>query len=154
MTENTAGKQRRRSRGRPFKPGQSGNPAGKPKGARHNATLLAEHLLTGEAADLTRVVIDLAKKGNVPALRLCLERILPSPRDRPVMFQLPFLDSAADASKATGAIVAAVAKGELTPLEAADLARLVEVHVKAIEAGEFERRLRLLEERDSDETSA
>jgi Family of unknown function (DUF5681) len=30
--------------------GRSGNPAGKPKGARHRATLAAEVLLDGEAA--------------------------------------------------------------------------------------------------------
>ena len=43
--ENSAKKQR----GKPFKKGQSGNPKGKPKGARHKITLAAEVLLDGEA---------------------------------------------------------------------------------------------------------
>ena len=45
MADNSAGKQR----GKPFEKGQSGNPVGKPKGARHKATLAAEALLDGEA---------------------------------------------------------------------------------------------------------
>jgi hypothetical protein len=32
-----------------FQPGQSGNPKGRPRGARHKATLAAEALLDGEA---------------------------------------------------------------------------------------------------------
>jgi hypothetical protein len=42
MAENAAMKQLRRGPGRPFKPGQSGNPAGKRPGTRHRATMLAE----------------------------------------------------------------------------------------------------------------
>jgi hypothetical protein len=45
MAENTAKKQR----GRPFKPGQSGNPKGKPKGALNQTTRAAQELLDGEA---------------------------------------------------------------------------------------------------------
>jgi Family of unknown function (DUF5681) len=37
-----------------FKPGESGNPAGKPKGARNKVTLAIEALLDGEAEALTR----------------------------------------------------------------------------------------------------
>ena len=44
--ENTAQKQQI---GRPFEPGQSGNPAGRPKGPRNRATLAVEVLLDGEA---------------------------------------------------------------------------------------------------------
>lgn len=32
-----------------FKPGKSGNPDGRPRGARNRATLVAEALLDGEA---------------------------------------------------------------------------------------------------------
>jgi hypothetical protein len=68
--ENTAGNQR----GRPFKKGRSGNPAGKPKGARHRATVAAEALLDGEAEGLTRKAIEMALAGDGTALRLCLDR--------------------------------------------------------------------------------
>lgn len=48
-----------------FQPGQSGNPAGKPKGSRNKATLAAETLLDGEAETITRKVIELAKPGDI-----------------------------------------------------------------------------------------
>jgi hypothetical protein len=106
--ENTAGKQR----GRPFTKGRSGNPSGKPRGARHRATLAAEALLDGEAEALTRKAIELALAGDPIALRLCLDRILPPRRERPFRFVLPELRSAADAGSAMAAILAAVASGD------------------------------------------
>jgi uncharacterized protein DUF5681 len=68
--ENTAQKQQI---GWPFEPDQSGNPAGQPKGSRNKATLAVEALLDGEAEEITRKVIELAKKGDLVAIRLCLE---------------------------------------------------------------------------------
>ena len=62
-------------------------------------------------------------------------------------FKLPSLRSATDAAAALAAITAAVATAEITPGEAAELARLVEAFVKAIEASEFDQRLRVLEEK-------
>ena len=52
-----------------FQKGRSGNPAGKPKGARHRATLAAEALLDGEAEALTRKAVELALAGDGIALR-------------------------------------------------------------------------------------
>jgi hypothetical protein len=144
IAETTALKQR----GRPFPKGRSGNPSGRPPGARNAATVLAEQLLDGEAEVLIRKTIQKAKQGNLPALRMCLDRILPPRRERPVCFAIPALNSAADASKAMAAIAAAVASGELTPAEAVELSGIVSAYVRAIEATEIERRLRALEERE------
>jgi hypothetical protein len=109
--------------------------------------LAAEALFDGEAEGLTRKAIELALAGDAAALRLCLDRILPPRRERPVHFELPPLQSAADAAAAVAAITAAVADGGITPGEAAELAKLVETFVSAVEATEFDRRLRILEER-------
>jgi Family of unknown function (DUF5681) len=76
-----------------FKPGQSGNPAGRPKGARNATTLAVEALLDGEGEALTRKAIDLAKKGDMQALKLCMDRIVPPRRDRPLAFALPPIGS-------------------------------------------------------------
>ena len=83
--ETTAPKQR----GRPFPKGRSGNPQGRPPGARNAATVIAEQLLDGEAEALTRKAIDKAKEGDMTALRLCLDRVVPPRRERPVLFPLP-----------------------------------------------------------------
>ena len=128
--ENTAKKQR----GRPFKAGESGNPAGRPQGARNKATVLAEAMLTGEAEALSRRAIELARQGNIPALRLCLERLLPPRRDRVVTFDLPQIETPADAAGASAAVLAACADGMLSPAEAAGIMALVETHVRTLEA--------------------
>jgi hypothetical protein len=129
-----------------FAKGRSGNPAGRPGGARNRTTLALEALLDEEAKAIMRTAIDKAKGGDSTALRLCLERLAPVRRDRPVSFALPAITSAADASTAAAAIVAGVACGELTPSEAAWLGKLVESYVRTLEAAEFDARLRKLEE--------
>ena len=91
-----------------------GNP-GKPRGTRHKATQAALALLDGEAEALTRQAVTMALGGDGTALRLCLERIAPPRKDAPVAFDLPPLQSAADAAKAAGEVLDAVAGGELTP---------------------------------------
>ena len=129
--ENTAKIQR----GKPFEPGKSGNPAGKPKGSRNQITLAIEALLDGEGEALTKKAIELAKTGDMQALRLCLDRLVPPRKDRPVSF----------AAKASAALVAAVSIGQITPSEAVELGRLLESYVKTLEATDLEERLKKLE---------
>jgi len=133
--------------GKPFTPGVSGNPAGRPKGARNKSTLALETLLDGQAEALTQKAIDLALAGDMAALRLCLDRILPARKDRPVSIEMPTIDTAEDAKAASAALLAAVAAGSLTPSEAAEIGKLVDSHVKAIETTEVLARLDKLEKR-------
>jgi hypothetical protein len=130
------------TRGRPFEPG---NP-GRPKGSRNKATLAMEALLDGEHDALTRKAIDLAKAGDIAALRLCLERLLPPRKDRPVAFEFPQIDSVEDAPKAMAAIASAVADGALTPIEAAELSKVVEGYTRAVETADISARLLRLEQ--------
>lgn len=132
-------------RGRPFKKGQSGNPSGKPRGARNRATLAAEALLDGEGEALIRKVIELGLSGDLTALRLCLERIVPKRRERPIAFKLPKLRVAADAVPAVAAIAAGVARGELTDSEARTLVALVDCFRSTLTAVDLEARLSALE---------
>jgi hypothetical protein len=141
--ENTAPKQR----GRPFERGKSGNPNGRPKGARNNATVLAEALLDGEANAITRKLIDKAIEGDTTALRLCLERLLPPRRGRPVAFELPpNIETAADAVRASSAVLTACAAGNLSPSEATEIMSMISSHIRLLETTEIEARLTALEQ--------
>jgi hypothetical protein len=114
-------------RGRPFEKGKSGNSAGRPRGARNQTTVAAEALLDGEAEALTRKAIELALGGDMAALRLCLDRILPPRRDRPIFVELPALKETHNAAEAVSAIFTAVGVGQITLGEAAELIKLVDM---------------------------
>lgn len=122
----------------------AGNP-GKPRGARHKATQAALALLDGEAEALTRQAVNMALEGDTTALRLCLERIAPPRRDAPVTFDLPRMETARDASNAAGAVMDAVALGNLTPTEGAHIMALVESFRRTLEVTELEARMTELE---------
>ena len=130
-------------RGRPF---EKGNP-GKPTGSRHKVTQAIDALLDGEAETLTRKAIELAKSGDMVAMRLCLDRICPPRRDRPVTFALPKIETAADAKAASAAILQAVAEGELTPDEAAGLSKLLADFTRVVEVVDLELRIETLQQR-------
>ena len=129
-----------------YKKGYSGNPRGKPKGARNKSTLAAEALLEGSLEKICRKVEGEALNGNMQAAKMILERFLPPRKDRCIEIDLPLIDTFEDALNAVGFIVNAVGKGKITPSEGELLARMVESHSKALEAYQFESRLKNLEE--------
>src|SRR5262249_54297211 len=122
----------KKQRGVPFKRGQSGNPSGKPKGTRNRATLALEALLDGQAATLTQKAIDVALTGDIAALRICLDRILPARRDRPVSFEMGPINSAEEARAALSMLLTAVAAGNLTPSEAGEIGKLIDGYINSI----------------------
>lgn len=140
--ENTAQKQQR---GRPFEAGKSGNPRGRPKGSRNKATLAMEALLDGEANAILAKIVEKAKEGDPIALRLCLERLLPARRDRPVSFDMPDIKSAADASAASSAVLTACADGTLSLDEGNKVMAMIANHIRTLDAAEFEARLSAVE---------
>ena len=103
--------------------------------------------MDGQAEALTQKAIDLALAGDMAALRLCLDRILPPRKDRPVSIEMPTIDTAEDAKATSAALLAAVAAGSLTPSEAAEIGKLVDSYLKAIETTEVLARLEKLEKR-------
>ena len=85
----------------------SGN-SGRPKCARNKKTLAIESLLEGQAEALTQTAISKALEGDGLALRLCMERIAPAPKDKVVSFPLPEVKDAMDASHAASSVLTAV----------------------------------------------
>ena len=86
-------------------------------GARNRATVAAMALLEGEAERLARKAVELALGGDVAALRLCLDHILP--KGRTVRLALP-LGTLADLDAATLAVGEALAQGVVSIEEAGD----------------------------------
>lgn len=62
-----------------FEKGQSGNPSGRPKGAKDKRTELRE-LLQPHAPALVEKAVQLALMGDTTALKMCLDRIIPAMR--------------------------------------------------------------------------
>jgi len=134
-----------KARGSQFQPGQSGNPGGRPRGSRNKSTLLAEAMLEGEAETIALRLIGKVRAGDSAALRLLVERLVPRRRHQPVQFDLPVVESAADALKASSAVMAACAAGELTIPDARDIMDMIARHVRLIESSDLEPRIEALE---------
>ena len=132
-----------KTRGRPF---QAGN-AGRPPGALNKATVAAQTLLDGEAEALTRKAVEMALQGNIAALRLCLERICPPKKERPLIVELPSIEGMVDMPSFTAAIFNAVGSGGIDAGQAASLASLVTNYGRILGLWNLENRIRLLEER-------
>ncbi len=123
----------------------SGN-SGRTKGARNKKTLAIESLLEGQAEALTQTAISKALEGDGLALRLCMERIAPAPKDKSVSFPLPEMRDAMDASKAASSVLTAVSEGELTPrFKEQRVMELIDSYRRTLELTEIEERLQALE---------
>jgi len=114
-------------------------------GAKNSWARTAEILLGDEVEALTRTAMARALEGDGLALRLCLDRIIAPRRSRPVHLDLPPVAGPADIAAAMAAVTAAVAGGVITPSERAEVAKVVDTYVRAIEASDFDRRLKALE---------
>lgn len=127
-----------------FQKGVSGNPAGKPKGARHKATLAAMALLEGESEALTRKAVELALEGDTTALRLCLERIAPALKSTAPMIMLdaPLPHSLTDRAKT---LIDCATRGEIPPDIAAQLVTALTGTARIEEMESLKDRLEALE---------
>ena len=130
-----------------WKPGQSGNPNGRPKGSLNATTRMVQALLDGDAEEIVRKAIELAKAGDGPVLRAVLERLAPARKDNPVTLALPAVETAADAKAASSAVLSAVATGEITPAEGQSVMALLSAHRAIVETVDLEARIAALEAR-------
>jgi hypothetical protein len=131
-----------KTRGRPF---QKGN-TGRPKGSPNRATQILAALTDADATEIQKAVIDKAKKGDMVAARIILDRIAPAPRGRPISFPLPKANNAAGVLAAHAAMIDAVAKGTITVDEGTAISQLLSAQLKAIETTEIEARFRAIEQ--------
>ncbi|MBI3513597.1 MAG: hypothetical protein HY060_05985 [Proteobacteria bacterium] len=115
-----------------FVPGCSGNPAGKPLGRRHDATLLKEMLRSEDIAAGAQVIADQLAAGNLTAARFVFDRLDPKPKPRGQLVEIA-VPGGASLLERCQAVFAAMARGEITPDEAVEAARVIETERKVSE---------------------
>ncbi|MBV8754575.1 MAG: hypothetical protein JO328_17080 [Hyphomicrobiales bacterium] len=100
-----------------FQPGQSGNPAGRPLGARNKKTLEREEKLAARAERAVERIISLAGVGNAAAMRICAEWVRPGGNSRALALELPRITCSADAQAALDMVIESFGCGEITVRE-------------------------------------
>ena len=136
---------KRRARPLPRGPRPDAKARRSPEAARDRAIVMAERRLQGGLEAVVAAIIEAARAGDMAAARLVLDRVLPAPPDRRISFTLRPIACTEDAVKASADILAAMAKGEITPAEAEAVAKLLHNFIAASGLREFERRLEALE---------
>jgi hypothetical protein len=119
--------------------------AGRPKGRPNKSTSIFEEIGHEGVADVIRVVKQKAADGNLRAAAILLARTWPRGRGRPVVMDLPPVETTAGIVRAHAAVVALMAAGEITTDEAAAVGSVLETQRRAIETHDHERRLKALE---------
>ena len=129
-----------------FLPGQSGNLAGRPPGSRGKATLMAQALFDENGKAIIEKINDLAlNEGNLTALKICIDRILPALKSRPVHYSLPDIKTTEDIVAAYGAILKAASEGHMTPDDVSKFTSVLEAMRRAIESADTDKRLAKIE---------
>lgn len=128
-----------------FKPGQSGNPLGRPKAKVTTTELRAR--LAKETDRIIDSVVQAALQGDTQAARLILERIIPAikPIEQPVQLPMPQGKNLTDQGRA---VLASVAAGELAPAQGAALVGAIGTLARVTEIDELAERVAALEKKN------
>ena len=124
-----------------FKPGQSGNPAGRPKGSKNKVKAAAAAMLADESGELTRLAIEAVHSGDKTMLRTCFTRIHPTARSAPLQIELPETDHPESLSNALRRAQRAMCDGEISPQDATAVAVFINARLTAYMASLRIRRL-------------
>ncbi len=127
-------------------PGECGNPEGRPQGSRNRARVLVETLLDGRAEALAGKAVEMALAGDVLAMRLCLDRLVPARREREMTLPIPAPATAEQLTAGFARVAQAISNGELTPSQTNSVSALLEAARRAIETADLSRRVEELEQ--------
>ena len=145
----TAGK----PRGKPFEKGNRANPNGRPAGSRNKASIMLDRVAEADAKAVLAKQIEKAKEGDGHAAALILGRVWPVRKGRPVLLNLPPMETVADIVSSLSVVAAAMAAGEITPEEAQAVAAVLEGKRRAVETVALEARIAALEQERSNESA-
>jgi hypothetical protein len=142
IVENSVPKQR----GKPFQKGVSGNPAGKPRGARNKLTVFAEKLTESDVTAIVKVVNDAALAGDLTAAGMVLARVWPVPKGRRVTFDWPHGLDVAGIGVAFDAILTGIGAGNITVDEGNQIAGILERKAAIMETHDLQKEIAELRE--------
>jgi len=131
--------------GNKYKPGESGNPDGRPKGAKDKRTQYRE-LFEPHADDLIQKAIDLALTGDTTCLKMCIDRLVSPFRAKNATVTLDDIEGTL--TEKGEKIINAMGKGELSPSDASSMLSALAAQARIIEIEELEKRVSDLEARN------
>lgn len=108
--------------------------------------MIADQLFLEDLQGICKSIIAQAQSGNMQAAKIIFDRLIPPRKDRPISITLPEIQTAEDILKAVAAITQAIANGEISPSEGEAIARILDIHAKAIELHDFEKTLNELKD--------
>ena len=129
-----------RPRGRPFEPGNKMG-KGRPKGSRNKRATQAQQILDQYTEPLMRKCVAKAMEGDMRAIGLCIERILPAMREPGVRLRMPKLENVKDHDLAQQRIVGNVANGNITPSEGEKIHTMIQNQRNNVQDREFDARI-------------
>ena len=128
--------------GNKFKPGESGNPDGRPKGSPDKRTQYRE-LFEPHADDLIQKAIEMALAGDTTCLKMCIDRLV-SPF-RAINATVTLDDIEGTLTEKGEKIINAMGKGELSPSDASSMLTALAAQSRILEIDELEKRVLKLE---------
>ncbi|MCH9048934.1 MAG: hypothetical protein IH836_08375, partial [Proteobacteria bacterium] len=128
-----------------FKPGESGNPDGRPKGAKDKRTQYRE-LFEPHADALIQKAIDLALAGDTTCLKMCIDRLVSPFRAKNATVTLDDIEGSL--TEKGEKIITAMGNGEVTPADTSSMLSALAAQARIIEIEELEKRVSDLEARN------
>lgn len=129
------------------KGGASPNPSGRPQGSRNKATLAVLAIMEDEGERISKKAVELALNGDMTAIKLVIERLIPVRKHRSLSIELPVLDSTENIIEAIKQVIMAASTGEISTREAQDFLIMLENLRKTLDVAELEHRLKIVEDK-------
>jgi hypothetical protein len=123
-----------------FQPGNTSG-KGRPPGSRNRNTLKYEQMLEKEGEGIIRKLIKLANKGDPMALKLCVERLISTRKERPMTLELPKIRTTGSLHDALNEVLQATVQGRITSEQGANLTRTLDIGRRWIETEDLDRQL-------------
>jgi hypothetical protein len=125
----------------------TGNAARRTRTLRDLLDAALQNISEGDIEAVLRKTMELAKVGNVAAMRLWLRHFAPPRRREPVKCDVPPLRTVEDVLAAMQAVADDVAAGKLTAHEGSNLAKIFHLFLQAFGYLDLEKRVRALRQR-------